>query len=167
MRGKHRLNPILFFTIASMFWLTFGCAPYQKGSALVQYVNQDILGIAALENKALNAYAGVIGANYTSDTAVLKALTEEVIPNYSQFFSLLKQAQPETDEIQQLHAVYVSGAESILSGFKLKSLGLQKSDVNLIRAGNVKIEEGRELTERWRANLERLKKEYGVKSAKK
>lgn len=132
---------------------------------LVDYVNQDILGITQLENRALADYAAVTGKNYTNDQALLAALNDQVIPLYKRFLDLLRKVAPRQQEIAQLHALYVSGAEDLYAGFNLIRTGVEQADEHLVRAANSKIENGRKKTERWRAQLLALYEAHGVKSA--
>jgi len=129
---------------------------------LVEYVNQGILGIAELEGNSLKHYASVTGENYTTDEVVYAALNNDVIPLYKRFLDLLKNIEQQTDEVRQLHTIYISGAEMMHNGFKTKMLGLENKDENIIRLANNKIEEGRMVTEKWRTELLSLCKKHGV-----
>jgi hypothetical protein len=153
----------LYLLIASF---PVGCAGTDKvGVDLVEYVNQDILGIAQLETKALAHYAAVTGPNYTDDQTLLTALDENVIPLYKRFVDLLGKVHPRRDEIRQLHAVYISGAGDLYKGFTLIRTGLERKDETLIRAANTEIESGRLKTEQWRRQLFSLYEAHGVRSA--
>lgn len=146
--------------------LLVGCAGTDKvGVDLVEYVNQDILGIAQLETRALSRYAAVIGPNYANDRILLTTLNEEVIPLYKRFLDLLRKVNPREDEIRQLHGVYISGAQDLYEGFKIIRTGLETNDPTLIRIANRKIASGRRETERWRTQLMHLYETHGVKSA--
>ena len=129
---------------------------------LVEYVNQGILDIAQLEQKALECYASVTGKNYTTDTEVHKALKNDVIPHYGQFVNLMRDINPKTQEVKKLHGIYIRGAEYLYKGFKGKMLSIEKKDVYLIRAANKQIEKGRVETEKWQKKLTDLCEKYGV-----
>jgi hypothetical protein len=152
----------VFFAI---FFLA-GCATDKIGLELVEYVNHGILNISQLEIKALESYGAVTGANYTTDQAVSNALKNEVIPLYGRFAALLKQVGMQSDEVRQLHALYVNGAEMIYSGFKAKLQALENKDAALMQGANAQIENGRMQTEKWRAQLMALYEAHGVRSAK-
>lgn len=146
--------------------LVAGCARYRVASDLVEYVNLDILGIAEVETQALAAYAAVVGDNYTTDEAVLTALRERTVPQYTRFFSLLRDIQPDTEEIRRIHALYVQGAGLMLEGFRLKWAGLERGRFDLVLDGNHKIESGRRETEQWREALEAAYGTYKVHKKK-
>ena len=157
-----RYLPVFFLYTA--FSLA-GCAPDRVGLELMEYVNQDILGISQLEIKALERYAAVTGTNYTTHQAVHAALKNDVIPLYGRFVDLLKQIRPQSDEIRQLHAVYKDGAEMMYNGFKSMLQALEKKDEALMQSANAQIESGRTETEKWRGRLLSLYGTHGVRAA--
>lgn len=143
-----------------------GCAADKVGLELVEYVNQGMLSISQLEIKALERYGAVTGANYSTDEAVYEALKNEVIPLYGRFVELLKQIPRQSDEVRQLHALYLNGAEMMYAGFKSKQQALEKKDAALMEGANTLIEKGRVETEKWHDQLLSLYEAHGVKSAK-
>ena len=152
--------------ISSLIWslltLMVGCTHDRIAVDLVAYVNQGILSIADLEGISLERYAAVTDKNYISDEAVYKALKNEILPNYRRFLDLLCNINPQTQEVRQLHVLYIRGAEMICSGFKIKKFGLEKKDNVLIRAANLEINKGRIETEKWRRELIALYQLHGV-----
>ena len=139
-----------------------GCATDRVAVDLVNYINQDILSIASLEQDALGQYASVTGKNYTTAAAVREALEKKVIPRYSEFVRLLRTFRPETEEVRRLHGIYLKGADLLLNGFRTKLAGLEKGDEFLIRAANAQIEKGRQENEKWRRQLSELYVKHGV-----
>ena len=150
---------ILFFYLA-------GCAHDPMQPALVNYVNQDILRISALEQRSLAAYAGVTGANYTTPGRVGDAIENTVIPVYREFLVLLKQINPQVPAIRQIHAVYVRGGDTLFAGFNEKKTGIALNDNRLIRMANEKIRQGRTLTNKWREQLAALVIKHKIGSQK-
>ncbi len=139
-----------------------GCAHQKISSDLAAYVNHGVLKIADMESQALADYAAVVGANYTSDQAVYEALRYQVVPLYGQFLVALKDITPQTNEVKQLHALYLRGSETMLYGFETKLLGLETGRVPLILEGNAAIEKGRVQTERWRMRLFAFFRKYEI-----
>ncbi len=144
--------------------LIAACATGRHGTAtaLVDYVNQEILSISPLEEKALAAYASVTGENFKSEQEVLDTLEQEVIPTYEEFYRSLRRVPIQDREIGRLHNHYVRSASLLLEGFKTKALGLEKGDERLVVAGNQRIEAGRDEALRWGEALFALCKEYNV-----
>jgi hypothetical protein len=156
----------LRFAIVAICLYIMGCTPHKVVFDLGEYINQDILGIGQLEQKALERYAAVTGANYTTDNAVYLSLRDEVIPLYKRFLTLLRQINPATDEVKRLNSIYISGAETVYEGLNAKMRALQKNDEGLVRAANAKIEEGSTLIQRWQQQLVALYEIHGMKPSK-
>lgn len=154
---------------AQLFFLCIiatGCAEKNIAADLVGYVNYGILDISSLESEALKKYASVTGSNYTSDSAVYETLKNDVIPVYNKFLEMLKKIRIQTVEVEQLHSIYVQGAEIMYNGFVAKKQALERKDESRMLYANGQIEKGRAETERWRGKLLELCKGYGVKVGK-
>lgn len=140
------------------------CAPNREAVQVVEYVNQDILMIAELEQKTLERYASVTGENYTSDEAVAEELETFIIPYYGRFVDRLHRIRPESEELRRIHREYVLGAESILTGFRTKLTGIRSGEPLVVRTADREIEKGQERTMLWRKGLEELYRKYGLQS---
>ena len=152
--------------ILSFCLFVVACATDRTPVDLVNYVNQDLLGIADLEREALADYASVTGENYTTAQRVHDELKDDVIPLYGRFLDELRNINVGNEEIRKVHGVYVSGAELLYDGFKTKMLGIEMDNEDIIVQGNEKIEKGRDEVNRWRAELFELYKKYGVAEVK-
>jgi hypothetical protein len=140
-----------------------GCATDPVAIDLTNYVNQGVLQIAELEQKSLERYASVTGPNYKSDEEVYGTLDKWVIPLYTRFLDGLRKLRPETQEVRELHRVYIMGSESLLDGFKTLRMAIELKDPSLIRSVNEKLKNGRLENERWRRELAGLANKYGLK----
>ena len=163
---RRELKLIVWLLLGICFSLVC-CASNKAGTDLVNYVNQGILGIADLERVSLENYAAVTGKNYTTDQRVYEALKDQVIPIYKRFLDGLRDINPQDEAVKRLHGIYIKGAELLYSGFKMKMLGIEKNDKNLIIMSNEKIEKGRIENERWRKELDTLCQQQGVAEEKK
>ena len=141
----------------------FGCATNRVAADLTTYVNHGVLSIAELEEKSLARYASVTGKNYKNDETLYEALQDEVIPLYKRFIRGLRAIQPETEEVRGLHRIYIGGADSLLEGFKMVLLTVEKQDGSLMRSANDYLESGRRDTEKWKMELIALSQKHGVK----
>jgi len=154
--------------ITSIFALAFacgsaGCTTDKVAYDLTNYLNQGVLNIAELEEKSLARYASVTGTHYKNDQTAYETLRDYVIPLYKRFIRGLRALQPETEEVRALNRIYIDGAESLLEGFKLVMLAIEKQDSSLIRPANENLEKGRLENERWRKELIALAGKHGVK----
>jgi len=163
--GKTK-NILLIFGLA-LACICAGCATDKVALDLTNYLNQGVLNIAELEEKSLARYAAVTGSNYRDDQTTLEALRDYVIPLYRKFIRGLRALQPETQEVRELNRIYVDGADSLLEGFKLVMLAIEKQDASLIRPANEYLEKGRLENERWRNEVIALAGKHGVKAQEK
>jgi hypothetical protein len=145
-----------------VFLFLVGCATDPVATDLAGYLNQGVMNIAELERKALDRYAAVTGNNYTSDESVYNALKDHVIPLYRRFLEGLRNLRPETNEVRDLNRLYVQAAQSMYDGFKLKMVGIEQNETNIVIAGNQKIEEARIQSEKWRSELTALANKHDL-----
>ena len=142
----------------------FGCAATSPAAIdLANYVNQGVLRISELEQKSLERYASVTGANFKSNEELYDALKERVIPLYSQFVAELRKIRPETDEVKNLHWIYIRASTSMLDGFKMLMIAIETKEFDMIPSVNENIERGRLANEKWRRELVALSKRYKIK----
>ncbi len=166
MRFAGRHARLLLLLLALLF-ANLGCATDKVAIDLTNYLNQGVLNIAELEEKSLARYASVTGSNYKNDQTAYEALRDYVIPLYKRFLRGLRALQPATEEVRNLNRIYLDGADSLLEGFKLVMLAIEKQDGSLIRPANEYLEKGRLENERWRNELIALASKHGVKPQEK
>ncbi|MGD9009946.1 MAG: hypothetical protein PVG41_18610 [Desulfobacteraceae bacterium] len=143
-------------------WL-FGCAPGAVEKDLVNYINQDVMGVVAVEQAALARYAGVSGENYISDQELYDTLEREVVPTFTEFVNVLHQIEPVTETVKQLHARFINGTTYRLRGFQTIMGGIRSQDAQVIRAANSLLDEGALEIEKWRLELQQLYDTYGIR----
>lgn len=160
-----------FFCIRKIFrviivlmclWL-IGCAPGAVEKDLVNYINQDVMGVVDVEQAALARYADVSGENYVSDQELYNTLKHEVVPTFTEFVNVLHQIEPETEAVKQLHAKFINGAMYRLRGFQTIMGGIRSQDAQVIRAANGLLDEGALEIEKWRLELQQLYDTYGIR----
>ena len=86
-----RLGFLLTQSVLVVCFFLLGCATDKVAWDLVNYVNQDILGIAELERRPLERYALAREDNHATEQKVYNVLIDDVLPEYKRFFILLKQ----------------------------------------------------------------------------
>jgi len=146
------LLPVLLLTVL-LFMLSTACVPDRVASDLLAYVNQGILHIAELEQRALGRYAELATAPDASIEKRLEVLQTEVIPTYALFLDRLGDLRPQTDDVRRLHEIFVHGAEMIDRGLKAKRLGLLSRSDDVQRSADALIRQGQMETLRWRRAL--------------
>jgi hypothetical protein len=148
--------------VITYLWLV-GCAPGAVEKDLVNYINQNVMGVAAVERAALAQYAAVSGENYVSDQELYDTLKREVVPTFTEFVNVLHRIEPETEAVKQLHAKFVNGAAYRLRGFQTIMGGIRSQDAQVIRAANSLLDEGALEIEKWRLELQQLYDTYGIR----
>ena len=161
LRKRTLLIPITLFSFC--FFLLAGCAAGPVDKDLVNYINQNIMGIAIVEQSALDQYAAVSGAHYQSDDQLFRVLKEEVVPTYVQLVDVLHQMEPETREVKELHAHYVNGSDYRRRGFETMLNGIRLQDPYLIQAANRLLAMGEHEIEVWRQSLQKLYTQYKIR----
>lgn len=164
VKGGFSVRRFSFFCLLFSLLFLAGCTMAPKQKILADYVNQDMIGIARVEQTALDRYASVTGKNYTSLDHVYRALDRTVIPTYGRFYHLLENIRPDDDEVMRVHTLYVRGAREALEGFKLKKYGIETRDLNLILLGNQKIDDGLAQSVKWGEGIKHLRKDRGLKT---
>ncbi len=161
-----KMRPAVLLMGVLLILLKPGCATDPTTMELATYVNQEILGIAELEQKALLHYASVTGENFTSTQAVIESLQDHVIPLYSRFHGMLMQIRPQTEEVRRIHRLFVIGSSHLLRGFEDKWIGLKTGEDRVVEQANRMIERGRNENAHWRRELMTALEEHGLHEAR-
>lgn len=158
---KHPVSPLSgVLLVLSLFLVACGNDPVQQD--LMTYVNTDMQKIDRMESVATEAYASVSGENYSSDKIMYNVMTTKVIPNYTEFLQKLKAVKPKTKEVQDVHSLWVQGAELQMKGFSMIVTALEKQDADLIQQANGILTTGGEKIVEFRTKLNELAKVHQV-----
>ncbi|PLS05615.1 hypothetical protein [Neobacillus cucumis] len=156
---KKRLLAIVF----PLFLLLSGCFNDPVQDDLLNYVNKEMKQAGKLEAAAVSAYEGVAGANYTDDQTMYEALTKEVIPNYNEFIKELDSVKIETEELRQIHEIYIEGADIQFKAFVTIKQALEDQDPALVQKANGLLADARKHIRDYKSKLNKLAKEHDVK----
>lgn len=130
------------------------CSPDPVQQDLLNYINVEMPKLAPLESEALTAYTSISGENYQNDSIMYFTITETVVPKYEEFYTILKDIKPATEEVASLHKEYIQAAADQLEAFKLILDAIEKQDAQIITKANEDLAEGRALLKMWRADLD-------------
>lgn len=156
---------VLAVVVFGFLFVLSGCGgPVQDD--IVNYINEELKTAQTLEDKAVAAYEGVAGVNYTDDQTMYDAMVNEVIPNYEELLTELENVSIETDELKEIHDIYLSGAKLQFSAFEKIVEALEKQDSSLVDEANKLLEEGRLQIEDYNKKLDELAKENNVEIEK-
>lgn len=158
---KRRLICIVMVIAVSL--LLLGCEqqdPVQDD--LMNYLNNDLPPLAETETEIANSYDSVVGVNYTSDEETYRVLTEDVMPKYRDFALKLEEIQPQTQEVREIHDLYIAAVNKQYNAIVQMIAALEHQDTNLVVEANEKLDEGRAGIRDYRNKLHALAAEHHV-----
>lgn len=146
--------PFLFFLTAC------GTDPVQED--LLNYVNEEMTDAFELEALAVGAYDQVSGINYTDDYTMYDTISLTVIPNYNEFIKELNQVKIETEELRDIHEIYIEAADIQFNAFVKILSALETQEIALVEEANSMLEEARSLIREYLDAIDTLAKEHDV-----
>lgn len=129
---------------------------------LLNYVNTEMITAHDLEKKAVTAYESVTGVNFTNDGVLYDTLQNEVIPTYEKFLKELHSVKLETDELKDIHDIYINAAETQYEAFGVIIEALEQQDPALVQEANALLEQGRDQINDYQSKLNALAEEHNV-----
>ncbi|MCM3568597.1 hypothetical protein [Neobacillus mesonae] len=153
------------FLFLMMVFLS-GCFGDPIQDDLVNYINNEMKDAAEYEKTAVSAYESVTGANFVDDQTLYDTLMNDVIPNYNSLIKELDKAKIETDELREIHEIYIEGADIQYNAFAKIKQALEEQDANLIQEANEMLADARKHIREYQTKLEKLAKEHDVKLEK-
>ncbi|AST91880.1 hypothetical protein BC6307_11625 [Sutcliffiella cohnii] len=154
------MKKLRFALFLSMCLLVSGCFSASVEKDITEYVNEGLLPLADLEEEAIDLFDSVVGYNYTDDYTLYDTLNLEVIPRYQKLLNELEKLKPNTEEVQQVHDIYVSGAKKQYEAMMLILDGIEFQDVSIIEEANLRLAEGRTIIREFQIKLDALIEEY-------
>ncbi|MFC7371118.1 hypothetical protein ACFQPF_05465 [Fictibacillus iocasae] len=155
-----KLGILLLSAVLILF--VSGCSD-PVADELLSYVNDTMPSLSEKETEVIELYASVTGPNYSDDETMYVTLTEEVIPQYSEFLADLEKVQLENEEIQKLHEDYIEGVQLQHSGMLLAVAALEEQSFEKMDEANQKLSEGRKKIRDYQQAMKKLAKEHNVK----
>jgi hypothetical protein len=142
--------------------LLAGCFSDAVQDDLINYANNEMITAAELEDTAISAYDNVSGANYTDDETMYAALVDVVIPNYNEFISELNDVNVKTDELREIHEIYIKGADTQYNAFVKITRALEEQDTSMIEEANGMLDEAKRNLRDYQHKLTNLASEHEV-----
>ncbi|MBB6453663.1 hypothetical protein HNQ94_002112 [Salirhabdus euzebyi] len=138
-----------------------GCSnPVQDD--LLSYVNDELIPISQLEVDAMDAYASVTGVNYTDDYTLYDVLEVTVLPNYEDFYEKLNLITPKTEEVKEIHDIYVEGVGEQYQALLTLRVAIETQSLDEVNAANEKLMSGTQKINDFRFQLQKLAGENDV-----
>jgi hypothetical protein len=130
---------------------------------LLNYVNIELPVASSLEDAAIKVYENVTGDNYKNDKEVYSTIKYIVLPCYEQFIERLEAIRPETDELKEVHELYIKAAKAQHNAFMLAELAISNGSDEMINRANEKIEEAKNDLKIFRESLDNIESKHKIK----
>lgn len=135
---------ICFFVVTFMFFIT-GCESEVK-SDFKHFLNVDLLKISENETSAITQFNQITLQREDTDSyyqRMYSLLSTSILPNYETFVKELGDIKPETNDVRQLHQIYLRGAQKQLEAFKLFKQGIEEKNEYKITEANQLLAESK------------------------
>ncbi|MGG3887638.1 hypothetical protein [Metabacillus fastidiosus] len=129
---------------------------------IISYVNEDLPEIAKLEEEVIGKYDNVTGENYKDDEILYDALTNEIIPDYSQLIDKLEAIQLSDKELRDIHEDYIEAANQQYSAFTKMLAAIENQDYALIEEVNGILSQSRKDMRDYQYDLKEYAEENDV-----
>lgn len=150
-----------FIVFLSLFMLLGACSnPVQD--EILSYVNDDLPAIAKSEEEIIAKYSNVTGANYTDDATLYDALTNDIIPLYSDFIDKLEAIKISDKELRSIHESYIEAAKQQHKALTIMVTALENQDLTLIEEANELLEKSQKEINAYQVNLQKYAEENDV-----
>ncbi|MED5099598.1 hypothetical protein NSQ89_09725 [Niallia sp. FSL R7-0648] len=156
------MKKVIKILFLPFLFLITACSADPVREDLLEYVNEDMKTAFELEVKAVSAYDSVSGINYMDDWTMYDTIQTTVIPNYNEFIKELNSVQVETEELREIHEIYIEGADTQYNAFVKILTALETQDITLVEEANAMLEEARKLIRQYMNELDKLAKEHEV-----
>ena len=162
-----KLLIFFIFIIASVGLIGCGNSNNTKSNEtvkedLLNYANVELPKIVGLEDSVANSYESVTGESYTNDEAIISELETKIIPESSKLIESAKNIVPKTQEVKDVHAIYLSAVEEQHSAFNTMTPALKEQNLDKINEANKKLDSARSKTESYLNELQALANKNGV-----
>lgn len=164
-KGVVFMKKIIALFISLMLLMSLsGCNTQKKDAKdeLFNYVSKELALIKDLEAEAISKYSSIMTED-TPSQAVLIILESDVLPNYKEFYEKLTDIELETEDVKNLHQIYVLGAQKQLEAFTTLYDALINSDEEKYLSVKEIVDEAKVLMDSFETELKSLADKYNLK----
>ena len=141
-----------------------GCGSDPVQEDLINYINNQLPDIAALEKKVTSEYEAIKTDSNADDAAFAAKLKDVIIPASAELTAKAKATVPATEEVKKVHDKYIAAATVQSEAFDILLDAAEKSDGDIAKTGTEKLNEAEKISTEYLADLETLKKDYDVET---
>lgn len=130
---------------------------------LFNYINVKLPPITPLQESALKEYNEITSEENYSSEVLYNSLKDNIIPKYSEFVSNLQDITLSTKKVEELHSLYLKGAEKQLESFIRFKEGIEQGNNEMRAQGNDILQEAKDYMDQYRTKLIKLADEHNLK----
>ncbi len=148
---------IAYCVLAVVMGIMCSCSrPDPAKKDLVRYAEQ-MMKITPLETKAIGAYQGEVGKNYTSDARLMAVLTKKALPKLEEFRKDLDDIHPMTNEVSGIHRLYTHKTDAYIKAFNVLIAAMRKRDTTMVAEANAYLRQTEAYHVRWESAIRALR----------
>lgn len=154
----------LFIMILVLIFIVFfasGCTSPVKDD-LISYINTKLPLVTHLEEEALTEYESIVTEENYSYQALYNSLNDSIIPKYSEFVQKLEAISVNTKEVEEIHKLYLQGANKQLETFISLKEGMEDRDNEKLDKSNELLKESKNYMDRYRDEVLILADKHGI-----
>jgi len=134
----------------------------KKQEAIVDFVNEEVGQIAAIEEEAKQHLQGILGDQSGTDDQLYDVYVNDVIPLYKKALEKGQKIEPTIAELNEPHEILVRALESYLDAFETQVKAIEENDDSLTEKALLLEQEYVDLVNEYHKIMEELAKEHSV-----
>lgn len=150
---------------AALVGLMLGVTACSKSDAvkddLYTYLNE-MAEIQNLQKEAINEYNSYVTSEEADSQQLLTALNDSIIPKYENYLTELNAVDPETEEVQNVKMVCVSGANKQMDALKKVAEAITACDTDILNEADKLIAEAETIFSDYESQLNVLANEHEI-----
>ncbi len=129
---------------------------------LLNYLTRQFPAISAQEEDISEAYVAAIQAKDATNETLAAAFGDTIIPGMKALLETARAIAPPTEEIADLHALYIESLTAKLEGYNLILQAAKENSNDILASANEKIQASDTVEDQYYSRLEELKKDHNV-----
>lgn len=152
-----------FAILLSLLFILSGCGKDVVQEDLLNYVNEEMPKLAAVEKQINDDYTSVTGENYSGDETLHTKMTETILPSSNKYIKELEKVKTSTPEVRELHEKLIELTNLQHNAFIMIVSAIEKQDGAEIAQANEKLATSRKMARDWQESLKQLAEKHDVK----
>lgn len=122
----------------------------------------DMQSVQELQKEAINEYNAYVNNADANSQELLSALQSSIIPKYENYLTQLNEVTAETEEVQNVKAVCVNGANKQMDALKKVAEAIEACDTDILSEADTLITESETILTDYENQLNTLAGEHDI-----